>query len=226
MREKRLYGIFIIVFFVVIAFFAGAYFLFWKGGEEKQSEDTLSKQDASPSGSEEFSVDETLLENLSPEERERMIQEMEQAKAEQEKINKQNEAPLEQTEKGYVGTFEVTGKAVHHSVPCEPQGMCGADFDYISFVPQKAKTNEAETFLEGKEFLGIGCYIEAQKGIFSQNYGDGGTVENHISGETLEKILASVDGDQVTLRFTKPLLSWEGTKPSCYSEFRNIELSK
>lgn len=226
MRERRLYGIFFIVFFVVTAFFAIVYFLYWKGGEKKVIDDASLKQDVSSLGSEEFPVDETLFEDLSPEERERMIREMEQAKAEQEKINKQNEAPLEQTEKGYVGTFEVTGKAVHQSVPCEPQGMCGTDFDYISFLPQKAKTNEAEMFLEGKEFLGIGCYIEAQKGIFSQNYGDGGTVENHISGETLEKILGSVDGDAVTLRFTKPQLSWEGTKPSCYSEFRNIELLK
>jgi hypothetical protein len=188
---------------------------------ENKDEKNYQNQEVSP-------LQEDLLlnipENLSEEEKEQMRVEMEEIKREQEKREAENREPLAKIDNEYRGTFEVSGYIERKNIPCEPQGMCQGEYEYITFIAKDASTKQGESYLEEKNFsLGIGCYIESQKGIFSQNYSDGGTAENHISGELLEKLLKSSSSDLVTLKLTKPSLHWEGSRPACYSDYRNIQ---
>lgn len=205
---------------------SGVYFSYFLFREVKENFFSSEKEKTAQEEPQKTEEEILIPEGLSPEEQEKMRKDIEKMKQETERIEKENKEPLKEIENGFVGSFEVTGYIERKKVPCEPQGMCQGELEYIAFVPKKAKEDAVERFLEKNTSLGIGCYLEQQKGIFSQNYGDGGAVENQITGETLEKLLASSEGDLLTIKLTKPKLTWEGIRPSCYSDFRNVELAQ
>jgi hypothetical protein len=140
-------------------------------------------------------------------------------------IEKENNTPLHKNDFGYAGTLEIEGYSEIQKKPCEPVGMCQGELEYVSLVVTKSNSQIANQYFKENKTAGLGCYQKEQNQIISVSYGDGGTVENKLEGEILDKIMKSSKSSKVKLILTKPLLSWgSSTLPACYSDFRNIKI--
>lgn len=108
----------------------------------------------------------------------------------------------------------------------------GKPFTYAFFIFEDPKNESFIKYLEdskgnsflGENKLGLGCYEESKKRIYSVNYGAEDQADNVLENENFEKISKSNKGNMVTLKVTKPMPPMGGGAPSCYSHFRNFEI--
>lgn len=76
----------------------------------------------------------------------------------------------------------------------------------------------------GESSIGLGCYESDKERIYSVNDADIGKTENIISGNALERLLASDSNDQVALQVTRAKLFGGTGAPDCYSHFRDFKV--
>jgi hypothetical protein len=139
----------------------------------------------------------------------------------------QNSATL-----GFHGTLTLNGYVKVQKRICDPEGMCGETVDYASFVFYQAENQVIYDLLNefaGNSFVsegavGLGCYQNDQKRIYSTNDADTGTVESVIIGSDFTKLMASNANNKVRLRMTKPIYTSGRGAPDCYSHFRNFDV--
>ena len=108
----------------------------------------------------------------------------------------------------------------------------GNPFTYAFFVFEDPKNEAFTKYLEdskgnsflGENSIGLGCYEEDKKRIYSVNYGAEDQADNVLENENYEKLSKSSKDNVVTLKVTKPMPPMGGGAPSCYSHFRNFEI--
>jgi len=142
-------------------------------------------------------------------------------------------ASFQKSEKyGFYGTLTLTGYLTQETHVCDPGNICQKTVNYASFVFSKSDSPAIYDFLQentensflASASVGLGCYEKDKKRISSENDGDGGTVENIISGAELTKLLASSKTKQVQLQLTKSIETGGREAPDCYSYFRSFKV--
>lgn len=139
---------------------------------------------------------------------------------------------------GYFGTLTIKGYLEIQTWECKQNQEylfpCEEDIHYTFFVIVENQNPVLDEFLKdyqgnsfvGKNKIGLGCYQEDKKRIYSINLGESGEVENIISGKELDLLLQSNQDNLVTLQLVKPVLLSGRGAPNCYSHFRNFKVWK
>lgn len=74
-----------------------------------------------------------------------------------------------------------------------------------------------------EDSIGLGCYERDSQRIVSTNSSASGTTESIISGDDLQRLLASSPANPITIQVTKPVPPVGSGAPVCYSHFRNFK---
>lgn len=131
----------------------------------------------------------------------------------------------------FAGKLKVMGYLDIQQMPSWDADMPGY-FPYAFFVVTKTSQGALYDFLSssrGNSFvrenaIGLGCFDENNKRIYSTNHSDDGHVSNDIRNEEFGTLYASSKNNQIVMEMTKPLLSRGGGAPECYSHFRNFRI--
>lgn len=148
--------------------------------------------------------------------------------------------PFQRGEYDYFGTATVEGYVDIVDKVCDPKMdgdiPCGVytAYKYAVFHVIDSDNDVMIRYLEGDEynsfvgesFIGLGCYEQDKKIIKSINAGEGGAVNNQITGLDLDTLLSSGPANKVKLQVTKSYVQYGKGVPLCYSAFRNFKVLK
>ncbi len=134
----------------------------------------------------------------------------------------------------YLGSLTLTGYTViipskcgqPQSLPCDETNT----LPYVYFFITSSDNEGIFSFLrgrEGKAFvvkrgIGLGCYDEEARRLFSKNSGDYGSYDNLVTGESFRQLMKSGPKNQVRLKVTRPVYTSSKIAPYCYSLFRDF----